>query len=126
MKNKTHIFTTILLMACLFLNAQTGNPYTVIYESDSNGNRLSGSLEKLLKHVNNGNSLRVGWEINFKNKDSNYVMTHWADAGFVTTLNNHVFAQINSIYSQAHGQPLKMNFLQSYLLAGSLMVGLLL
>ena len=27
-------------------------------------------------------------------------MQHWADAGFITTLNNHVFVQIKSIYQQ--------------------------
>jgi len=78
------------------------NNYQIIYEADKTGNAISGNLEILLNYVQNGNPIRVGWVLKFKHpqNDSIVEMQHWADAGFITTLNGHVFAQINSIYQQ--------------------------
>lgn len=57
--------------------------------------------------MQNGNPVRVGWVLKFKNpdpeKDEIIEMQHWTDAGFVTTLKGHVFAQITSIYRQGPG-----------------------
>jgi len=76
--------------------------YKVAYETDAKGNALTGELSNLVEYVNNGNPIRVGWTLEFMNpetgeKDS---FSHWADAGFITILNGHIFAQIQSIYQQ--------------------------
>lgn len=78
------------------------NSYSIIYEADREGKAIKGSLEQLMSHVQNGNPIRVGWVLKFKNPkdDSTIEMQHWTDAGFITTLNGHVFAQIKPIYQQ--------------------------
>ncbi len=93
----------ILLFVLLFLNLNySQNSYSIIYEADNEGQPITGSKEELLKYVQNGNPVRVGWVLKFKHpqNDSIIEMQHWADAGFITTLNNHVFTQISSIYQQ--------------------------
>ncbi len=74
--------------------------YTIIYEADREGNRISGSLSDLIELVDNGNPVRVGWELVQKWPDTTTVMRHWTDGGFVTTLRGHVFAQIRGIFGQ--------------------------
>ena len=97
----------LLLILGLYTNeiiAQK-NSYSIIYEADKEGRTTFGSLEKLLDYVQNGNPIRVGWVLRFKTSEDGETieMQHWADAGFVTTLNGHVFAQINSIFQQGPG-----------------------
>lgn len=76
--------------------------YTVIYEADKDGNRISGNLKTLVQLVRSGNPIRVGWEMELLNPtdDSTYVLEHWSDAGFISIHQGHVFAQIPSIYGQ--------------------------
>jgi hypothetical protein len=83
-------------------SSKAQNSYSIIYEADREGKEIKGSLEQLMNHVQNGNPIRVGWVLKFKNPkdDSTIEMQHWADAGFITTLNGHIFAQIKSIYQQ--------------------------
>ena len=74
--------------------------FEVIYVSDSEGHPLDGSRELLIAKVNQGNPLRVGWEIEQKWGDTTTVMTHWSDGGFITVQRGHVFAQIPAIFEQ--------------------------
>jgi len=94
-------WTLMVLMAltCFSMQAQNDGLYKVVYEANRKGERVSGSLEELLKYVRNGNPIRVGWELGVKS-DSTFYLEHWSDAGFITIHKDHVFAQINSIYGQ--------------------------
>ena len=100
MKSISKIITAILLLSTTISFSQTPNTYKVIYSADSDGMVISGSTEELITAVNEGNPLRVGWDVQIRTKDSIYQMTHWTDAGFITLLEGHVFAQIKSIYGQ--------------------------
>lgn len=82
------------------LNAQQS--YSVICEIDREGEIVSGSLLELSDYVKNGNPIRVGWVLHLKNPaDGKAIeLEHWTDAGFISLLKGHVFAQIKSIYQQ--------------------------
>jgi len=98
-----HIF---IFLTVLSFNITLGqNNYQIIYESDNDGNTILGNRETLVNYIQNGTPIRVGWVLKFKHpqNDSIVEMQHWADAGFITTLNGHAFAQINSIYQQGPG-----------------------
>ena len=84
---------------CTF--AQVGK-YTIVYEADEYGEPVSGSLDTLIKLVKEGNNVRVGWEVslNLKGKEP-LIVEHWADAGFLTVLNGHLFGQVQGIFEQA-------------------------
>ena len=102
MKNKLLIALGIL---ALFSSTRSvaqneKSQYEIIYSADRDGNKLSGSLEKLMAIVDNGNPVRVGWELVQKWPDTTTVMRHWTDGGFVTTTRGHVFAQIRGIFGQ--------------------------
>lgn len=75
----------------------------IVYEADKNGKPISGNIEALLEHARNGKQLRVGWVLEFKNSETGKIETieHWSDAGFITIINNHIFAQINPIAQQS-------------------------
>lgn len=92
----------LLIIIWSFNLTYSQNAYSIIYEADKDGTAISGDRQELLKYVQTGNPIRVGWVLKFKhpNNDSIVEMQHWADAGFITTLNGHVFAQIKSIYQQ--------------------------
>ncbi len=79
-----------------------GGLYAVIYTADKNGNAVQGSKDDLLKYVNSGNPVRVGWELQAFNPQTNEttVIVHWADAGFITVMHDHVFAQLHPIVEQ--------------------------
>lgn len=100
MKRKKALFMFLLMVVALSTFGQVGSSYKVIYEADREGARLSGNLDSLLAYANNGNPVRVGWELVQKWPDTTIVMTHWTDAGFLTTLRGHVFAQIRGIFGQ--------------------------
>lgn len=88
-----------------FLTAQENGLYKIVYEADREGNRISGSLEELNNYVRNGNPIRVGWELGKRDSTGRARLEHWADAGFITILKGHVFAQISSIYGQGTSHP---------------------
>lgn len=103
MKSRLVITSMILFMSQLCFgqaNQNSVGQYQIIYEADREGNRISGSLEKLIELVDNGNPVRVGWELVSKWPDTVTVMRHWTNGGFVTTLRGHVFAQIPAIFGQ--------------------------
>ncbi len=65
---------------------------------------LKGSLEELIDYVEEGNPIRVGWELGVEGPNTTKLV-HWTDAGFITIHKGHVFAQISSIYSQGTSAP---------------------
>lgn len=93
-------FTFLIFLYSISVISQSN--YKVIFEADSKGETISGKRQDLLNYVQNGNPIRVGWVLNFKHPETKDMveMQHWTDAGFITTLDGHVFAQINSIYQQ--------------------------
>lgn len=96
-----YIFAAFCLPYQLF---SQDNPYKIIYEADKDGNAISGSLSDLLDYVQNGNPVRVGWVLMMQTPNSEVIeMQHWTDAGFITTLDGHVFAQIEGIFQQGPG-----------------------
>ncbi len=99
---KTLTLLLFISFYSLYTNAQTENTYKIIYEADREGKKIAGNLEELINHVQNGNPIRVGWVLKFKDQQGGPAieMQHWTDAGFITTLRGHVFAQISSIYQQ--------------------------
>ena len=70
---------------------------TVLLERNRDGEVLQGSMERLLKAARAGAELRVGWSFPF---GTDRALEHWADAGFLTIWNGHVFAQIRDIHTQ--------------------------
>ncbi|PQJ79098.1 hypothetical protein [Polaribacter porphyrae] len=93
----------LFLLTEIITYAQKNNACKVIYEADKNGKTVSGNLAKLKEYVQNGNPIRVGWSLKFPNplkKNEIIEMEHWTDAGFVTTLQGHVFVQVKSIFQQ--------------------------
>lgn len=83
----------------------TSGLYEIIYEADKGGNRISGSLEGLANYVDQGNPIRVGWELELRFPDTTVVLKHWSDAGFLSVHMGHVFGQIPSIYGQGFSVP---------------------
>lgn len=95
------LFLALGLSITTKVAAQNNDSYEIVYEADKDGKAISGSVGELTKYVQNGNPIRVGWVLRFKDQQGKIVeMQHWTDAGFVTTLKGHVFAQIKSIYQQ--------------------------
>lgn len=110
MKKRIQLLGVIIFSICLpatLLAQANDGAYKVVYEADKDGNRISGSLEELHRYINQGNSVRVGWELTFRFPDSTMMLTHWSDAGFISTWGGHVFAQIPSIYGQGPSGPEK-------------------
>ena len=82
--------------------SQPKGAYEIVYEADKNGKAITGSLEKLIEYVNNGNQIRVGWKIGLKDRKTKKPidMMHWSDGGFITVIKGHVFSQIKPINQQ--------------------------
>jgi len=104
---------TVMLLCCLTvtqLSAQSADGaardglYQVILEVNRKGEVTKGNIAQLIAYVQQGNPVRVGWQLNFQNPDSTkqeiISLYHWTDAGFITVLQGEVFAQISSIYEQ--------------------------
>ncbi|WP_346881338.1 hypothetical protein [uncultured Algibacter sp.] len=91
----------ILLLVLLPLLSLGQNNFSVVYEADENGKTISGNLDTLRESIQHGNPVRVGWLIKLQNFDKKvYTIEHWADAGFLTIVNKHVYAQLKPIYEQ--------------------------
>ena len=108
------IFTIFILISGFFVYevfGQSNNGNEIIYEADRDGNSIKGNLEELLDYVQSGNPVRVGWVLKMihpQSKDT-LEMQHWSDAGFITTLRGHVFAQIKPIFQQGPGLDIPPN-----------------
>ncbi|MBX2816419.1 MAG: hypothetical protein KTR24_10485 [Saprospiraceae bacterium] len=78
----------------------SASSYHVVYEADRHGNRISGDLDQLIDHVENGCPIRVGWELETLWPDTMVLLSHWTDGGFITLSRGQVFAQIRGIFGQ--------------------------
>lgn len=107
MRSISKVILTILLLSAITGISQTSNSYSIVLTTNKEGEVITGSREKLIEYINNGSPLRIGWDLHIHAKDSIYTMTHWTDAGFITILEGHVFAQIKSIYVQGPKHPKK-------------------
>ena len=50
------------------------NAYAILYEADTEGEAISGSLEKLIEYVQNGNPIRIGWVLKFRHPEKDEVI----------------------------------------------------
>jgi len=100
----TLIVLTLILSSASPTDAKRDS-FTVLYEADANGKQIAGSLEALIDAIHNGNQVRVGWTLTFADPVSGdpIEMEHWTEASFITILQGHVFAQVQSIYQQGPG-----------------------
>jgi len=85
-----------LLSISTFLSGQNEN---IVLKTDFEGKVVEGSIDKLITEIQNGKSVRVGWQLDFDN-DKVADLEHWIDANFLSILNGHVFNQIEPIYKQ--------------------------
>ncbi len=90
-------FAGILMMPC-FSFAQAPQCPALLLAIEVDGTVSAGSKDELRKMVNQGRSLRVGWRVD--DREGNPVVTHWADAAFLTLFEGDVFAQMQSIHRQ--------------------------
>ncbi len=97
-----------ILSACTNNRIQTqkkhpsNGAYEVVFEADKDGKTIYGSRQKLIEYINNGNPVRLGWMIGLRHAITKEPinMVHWSDAGFITVIGEHAFAQIRPINQQ--------------------------
>lgn len=80
------------LLVCA-LNAQTTQDSYVVLQTNEDGQATNGSIDSLIKAIQNGKQIRVGFVMG--------PIEHWTDAGFLTIYGGEVFAQIDGIFQQA-------------------------
>ncbi len=93
---KNIIGILLLLTITQFTMAQDSK---ILLKTDFEGVVSEGSIEALIEAIQNGESIRVGWQLDF-NGDQKADLEHWIDANFISILNGHVFNQIEPIYRQ--------------------------
>ncbi len=91
-----HLVTALFLLLGFSIHAQN----EVLLKTDENGKITEGSVENLIQEIRQGARIRVGWQLGRK-VDGQYDLEHWADAGFISILKGHVFAQLEAIYQQS-------------------------
>ena len=92
------IFITIgTLASAVGATGQECSTRLIVVEQD--GRVSAGSRETLRAAVEAGVPLRVGWSIG-STGDGKPVLSHWADAMFVTEFEGEVFAQVAEIRRQ--------------------------
>jgi len=96
---KKQIFILLILLSFTTINALTGQSRKVVLKTNFDGKIVEGSIDSLIDKINEGNGLRIGWQLDF-DKDGKSDLEHWIDAGFISILNGHVFNQIEPIYRQ--------------------------
>ena len=89
------IFTNIYLFA-----QEDSNLDKTIFKTDLEGKIISGSVDQLVKEIQQGAEIRVGWQHDL-DKDGEPDLEHWIDANFISILGGHVFTQIDPIYRQS-------------------------
>lgn len=75
------ILTCFLLGCSLLLSAQ----WTLVYENDGDGTRLSGDKATLIEAVRSGKSVRIGWT-SFGEEVSEPIIEHFSLAGTIHIL----------------------------------------
>jgi len=61
---------------------------------------VQGTKAALIDAVSMGNSIRIGWELDF-DEDGTGDLTHWADADFLSIWKGEVFTQVQAIHTQS-------------------------
>lgn len=112
---KVHLILFIIIVG-IFNNPIFGQSENIVLKTDINGEITFGSIESLIAHIQNGKSIRVGWQHDL-DKDSMPDLEHWIDADFISVLNGHVFNQITPIYRQSP----KMSIPQIQIIESSMM-----
>lgn len=93
MKTIGYLLLVTFLVACTHL-PKSGSPnWQLLYSHDKEGKMLAGSKAALLNHVEQGRPVRIFWSI-----DDDFA--HVLDAGFLTIMNNELFAQSTGIVRQ--------------------------
>ena len=92
------ILLALILILCSSI--VVGQKSEILLKTDFEGKVTDGSLETLIEAVKSGESIRIGWQLDF-NEDRVPDLEHWIDAKFLTIMSGHVFNQIEPIYMQA-------------------------
>lgn len=71
----------------------------LLFASGFDGAPTHGTKDALVHAVNNGERIRVGWELDF-DRDGEADLSHWADAVFLSVRAGEVFAQVDAVHSQ--------------------------
>jgi len=91
-----HFFLTFFILSTSIIFSQNQK---IVFETNLQGEVISGSLVNLIAKINEGHAIRVGWGMDFDN-DGVPNVEHWTDAEFITIMGGHVFNQVQSIYYQ--------------------------
>ena len=70
-----------------------------LYSSGFDGKATSGSKPRLIAAVQRGETIRIGWDIDFDD-DGISDLSHWADAEFLSVWEGEVFTQVAAIHRQ--------------------------
>lgn len=95
MKKVITLLLTLLFQTVIFAQSS----YEIIVATDFDGKVVEGSIDSLIAEIRKGKPVRVGWQLDF-NGDKKPDFDHWVDAGFITVLGGHVFAQLETIFVQ--------------------------
>ena len=90
----------LLIVFLLVSGLSIGQETETLLQTDFDGKVTNGSIENLIRTIKQGNSIRIGWKLDF-NDDGIGDLEHWVDANFLSILNRHVFNQIKPIYAQS-------------------------
>lgn len=86
-------FLLFCLTACAVQPTTAVPDWKLIYHHDKDGNAIAGDKNQLITLIREGRPVRIFWPIG-------KVLDHIADAGFITIMNNEVFAQTDAIIRQ--------------------------
>ena len=78
----------IVILATLWIwsNSVYCQNENIVLKTNLNGEVIFGSIENLITQIQNGKSVRVGWQHDL-DKDSIPDLEHWIDAKFISILN---------------------------------------
>ena len=99
--NLVVILTALFSSQCVYAHEAT-----LLYHQDANANRVSGSVESIIKAVRSGKTIRI-----YQNLGR---VEHTFDAGFVTVFDNKVYVQIDPIQGQRPNSTTKVVTLRPY------------
>lgn len=89
----THMSKGLLIALCIYLfSSGSLAKTTVLYQQNSQAERVSGSIEKLKQAIRAGKPIRIYMNLGF--------VEHAMDAGFLSIIGDNVYAQINGIEAQ--------------------------
>lgn len=82
---KLHL-TKFILLFMLSFSASAASDWQLVLKHDKHGKILEGSKKNLVQHIKEGRAIRIVWQLrpNF---------THIMDAGFLSVMDEEVFAQ---------------------------------